>query len=272
MSSAERIEVDLGQARRAGRRRAGPAVRAAGRELRPDRSRPARPDGGAGTGPRSPGPDGVLDAARHWTEQAIAFTRAARPGPLPRRRVPGRPGAGVAAVGDGDDVAGGAGRARGPVLVLHHPARPVLAAAGAGGVAGGLQRDDAARHHRARGRARALLARPGAAARAHRRAADAALQRVRRGLGPLRRGTVRRGGLRRRRPAVRDRRVAGSAGPDHPAGLRDRRALGGHDRRRGRRAGSRPTRTWPGPPRCPRPAGPRSTRPTAGTPGASWRS
>ena len=79
-------------------------------------------------------------------------------------------------------------------------------------------------------------------------------------------------GFSRRRPPVRDRRLAGGPGPGHPAGLRHRRAHRRDDRGGGRPAGSSPTPTWSGRPRCPRPAGPPSTRPTAGTPGASSRS
>ena len=114
--------MDLGRLAERGRRRAGPAGRPAGRELRPDRSQQARPDGGPRTGPRPP-------RTRRGDRGGAALDRAgdrvhqgARPGALPRRGVPGRPGAGVAALGDGDDVAGGAGRAGGPVLVPHHPA------------------------------------------------------------------------------------------------------------------------------------------------------
>ena len=78
---------------------------------------------------------GVIDAARLWTERAMEFTREHEPGPLSRRRVPGRTRARVAAVGDGDDVVGGARRAGRPLLVSHHPARGILAGTRARGVA-----------------------------------------------------------------------------------------------------------------------------------------
>jgi hypothetical protein len=76
MSSAERIEVDLGTlAEQADAERDRLAERLAESCARIDPGRPAL------TVARElvrdhPGPDGVLDAARHWTERAIAFTRA----------------------------------------------------------------------------------------------------------------------------------------------------------------------------------------------------
>jgi hypothetical protein len=76
MSSAERIEVDLGRlAEQADAERDRLAARLADSCARIDPGRPAL------TVARElvrdhPGPDGVLDAARHWTERAIAFTRA----------------------------------------------------------------------------------------------------------------------------------------------------------------------------------------------------
>jgi len=76
MSSAERIEVDLGRlAEQADAERDRLAARLAESCARIDPGRPAL------TVARElvrdhPGTDGVLDAARHWTEQAIAFTRA----------------------------------------------------------------------------------------------------------------------------------------------------------------------------------------------------
>ena len=75
MSSAERIEVDLGGlAEQADAERDRLAARLAESCARIDPGRPAL------TVARElvrdhPGPDGVLDAARHWTERAIAFTR-----------------------------------------------------------------------------------------------------------------------------------------------------------------------------------------------------
>ena len=95
------------------------------------------------------------------------------------------------------------------------------------------------------------------------------VERVHRGLGALRRGTVRRGRVRRRRSQDRDRGLAGGAGPGDQAGVRHRRA---HRRDVGRgrgapvRGGYPPVRVRR---RCPRPGAPPSTRPTAGTPGAS---
>jgi len=75
MSSADRIEVDLGRlAEQADAERDRLAARLAESCARIDPGRPAL------TVARElvrdhPGTDGVLDAARHWTEQAIAFTR-----------------------------------------------------------------------------------------------------------------------------------------------------------------------------------------------------
>jgi uncharacterized protein DUF885 len=75
MSSAERIEVDLGQlAQQADAERNRLAERLAESCARIDPGRPAL------TVARElvrdhPGPDGVLDAARVWTERAIAFTK-----------------------------------------------------------------------------------------------------------------------------------------------------------------------------------------------------
>ena len=130
--------------------------------------------------------------------------------------------------------------------------------------------DHAARDHRARGRSRPLLPRRCAAAGGTevRRTLSPG---VRGGLGALRRGALRRGGLPGRRPAVRRRRGAGGAVARHPARLRDRRARGDMTVEDGT-AGSRPTPSSRAPPPAPRPPGPRSTRPTGGTRGASWRS
>src|SRR5215471_9089666 len=76
MSSAERIEVDLGGlAEQADAERDRLAARLAESCAQIDPGRPAL------TVARElvrdhPGPEGVLDAARHWTQQAIAFTKA----------------------------------------------------------------------------------------------------------------------------------------------------------------------------------------------------
>ena len=71
-------------------------------------------------------------------------------------------------MGDGDDVVGRAGRAGARRPGTTSPRRDASwPEREAGRMAGGVQRDHAARDHRARGGARALLARPGAAARAH---------------------------------------------------------------------------------------------------------
>ena len=75
MTSSERIEVDLGRlAEEADAERDRLAGRLAESCARIDPGRPAL------TVARElvrdhPGPEGVLDAARHWTERAIAFTR-----------------------------------------------------------------------------------------------------------------------------------------------------------------------------------------------------
>src|SRR5215469_8656238 len=75
MGSADRIEVDLGRlAEQADAERDRLAARLAESCAQIDPGRPAL------TVARElvrdhPGPDGVLDAARHWTAQAIAFTR-----------------------------------------------------------------------------------------------------------------------------------------------------------------------------------------------------
>ena len=184
---------------RAGRRGAGPAAGPAGRGVRAGGPGPSGPGGSPGTGPGASGRAGrdrrgpAVGAAGHRLHPR------ARSGPLPRRGLPGGPGARVAPLGDGHDDPGRARRAGRPVLVPHHAAGGILAGRQARGVAGGLQRHDAARHRRARGRSRALLPRPGIAPADLRGPPDRTLQRVRRGVGALRRGTVRGGRLRRRR-------------------------------------------------------------------------
>ena len=91
MGSAERIDGRPGQAGRAGRRGAGPAADPARRGLRADRHRPAAAGGVRATwSATTRTPDGVIEAARHWTELAIEFTRDRDLVPVPRRRVPGR--------------------------------------------------------------------------------------------------------------------------------------------------------------------------------------
>jgi hypothetical protein len=74
MSSAERMEVDLGRlAEQADAERDRLAERLAESCARIDPSRPAL-EVARELVRDHPGPDGVLDAARHWTERAIAFT------------------------------------------------------------------------------------------------------------------------------------------------------------------------------------------------------
>src|SRR5262245_47311099 len=76
MSSAERIEVDLGRlAERADAERDRLAERLAESCAQIDPGRPALAVAQELVRDH-PGPDGVLDAARHWTAQSIAFTRA----------------------------------------------------------------------------------------------------------------------------------------------------------------------------------------------------
>src|ERR1022692_1809948 len=113
------------------------------------------------------------------------------------REHPGPEGVIAAAAAHGHDVRRGAWRAGGALVVPHHPTRPVLAAAGARRVAGGLQYDHAARHNRARSRPRALLARPRPPAGTDRGPAHPALGGLRGGLGALCRRTLRRGGVLR---------------------------------------------------------------------------
>ena len=75
MSSSERMEVDLGGlAERADAERDRLRELLAG-SLRPDR--PGRPpmEVAASWSATIPDADGVIDAARHWTERAIDFTR-----------------------------------------------------------------------------------------------------------------------------------------------------------------------------------------------------
>ena len=124
MSSAERMEVDLGRlAERADAERDRLLGLLAASCARIDASRPAA-GGGPRTGPRpSRSPTGSSTRPRHWTQQAIDFTRE-------RDLVPYH---------DGECLVGLApesrrwamammswaapGRAGGPVLVPHHPAR-----------------------------------------------------------------------------------------------------------------------------------------------------
>ncbi len=82
---------------------------------------------------------GVIDAARDWTEQVIAFTRE-------RDLVPYHDGECLVGLapesrrwGDGHDVVGRTRRAGRTVLVPHHAAGRVVAGAGQGRVAGGFQ-------------------------------------------------------------------------------------------------------------------------------------
>ena len=108
MGSAEGTIVDLGQlAERADAERDRLLARLAEDCARIDASRPplelcrelVRDH---------PGPDEVIDAARHWTERGHRVHPGPRPGALPRRGLPGRPGAGVPPLGDGDDLHRGA--------------------------------------------------------------------------------------------------------------------------------------------------------------------
>jgi hypothetical protein len=75
MTSADRIEVDLGRlAEEADAERDRLAARLAESCARLDPGRPAL-ELARELVRDHPGPDGVLDAARHWTERAIEFTR-----------------------------------------------------------------------------------------------------------------------------------------------------------------------------------------------------
>ncbi len=75
MSSSDRIEVDLGRlAEEADAERDRLAARLAESCARLDPGRPAL-EVARELVRDHPGPDGVLDAARHWTERAIEFTR-----------------------------------------------------------------------------------------------------------------------------------------------------------------------------------------------------
>ena len=151
-----------------------------------------------------PDPEGVLDAARALTAEVVAWTAepwcltttasawsARRPSP---------------ALGHGDDVVGGAGRAGRPVLVPRHPARPGLAAEEQEEWLRGVQPLAAARGDAARGGARALLATAGrcAARRPARRALLTPWRSSRAGRTTAR--SSRRAGLPRRRPAACSRR------------------------------------------------------------------
>jgi hypothetical protein len=125
-----------------------------------------------------PDADGVLAAARIWTSRAIDFTTKA----------------GLLPYNDGDCLvllapesrrwamammsAAAPGEPDAPSRYYIAPARTV-AGQRSRGVARGVQRHDAARHHGARGRARTFLARPGHPAGSDRRQAHPALRRVR---------------------------------------------------------------------------------------------
>src|SRR6202020_1583963 len=112
---------------------AGPAHAPAGRGQRPDRRQPPGPGRGPRTGPRPPG-RGRGDRGGPGLDPAVdRLHPREEPGALLRRRMPGRPGPGVAALGGGHDVVERAGRARGPVLVPHHsPGRVVAGRRGRG--------------------------------------------------------------------------------------------------------------------------------------------
>ena len=101
-----------------------------------------------------PDPDGVIEAARLGTDQAIAFTRE-------RNLVPYNDG--VCLVGPAPEsrrwamamISNAApGEPEAPSWFYVTPPEPELAGARAGGMAGGVQRHHAARHRRARGGAR----------------------------------------------------------------------------------------------------------------------
>ena len=134
------------------------------------RAAPARP----GPGPRWRWPGnwsatirtrtGVIEAARLWTQRAIDFTRehdlvpyhdgVCLVGPAPESRRWAMAMMSSAAPGEPE----------GPSWYHITPPDESWPEREQRGVAGGLQRHDAARHHRARGRARPLLAWPRAAA------------------------------------------------------------------------------------------------------------
>ena len=167
MGAGEGLPVDLGElAERADAERDRLTARL------PSPAPGSTPDGRRWTSSRElvrhhPGTDGVIEAARLGTE------RGDRVHPREATWCPTTTASAWSACAPESRrwamammSLGRARRAGRPVLVPHHPARPVLARARTRGVAGGVQRDHAARDHRARGRPRALLARPGAAPRA----------------------------------------------------------------------------------------------------------
>ena len=122
LGTAEATDVDLGKLAAAGGRGTGPADRAAHRVVRRGRREPAC----AGRGPRArEGPPGQRGGAHRGAGLDGAGHRLhprAGPDAGERRRVPGRRGARVAALGDGDDLHQRARRAGRAVLVLDHPA------------------------------------------------------------------------------------------------------------------------------------------------------
>ena len=163
MSSAEGIDVDLGRlAGRADAERDRLMARLAEDCARIDASRPPL-ELCRDLVRDHPGPDGVIDAARHWTSRPSSSpgtatwcpttTGCAWSGPAPESRRWAMAMISTAAPGEPDA----------PSWFYVTPPEPGWPARRGGGVAGGVQRDHAARHRRARGRARALLARPGAA-------------------------------------------------------------------------------------------------------------
>ena len=95
-----------------GRRRAGPAAGDARRRLRAGSPRAARCAELVAELQRDhPDADGVLAEAQALTDEVIAWTTERRLVPYSDGDLSGRAGAGVAAVGDGDDGLGRAGRA-----------------------------------------------------------------------------------------------------------------------------------------------------------------
>ena len=108
MGSAEGIAVDLGQlARRADAERDRLLARLAEDCARIDGSRPAL-ELCRDLVRDHPGPDEVIGAAEQWTSQAIEFTRDRDLVPYHDGVCLVGPGAGVAPLGDGDDLGRGA--------------------------------------------------------------------------------------------------------------------------------------------------------------------
>ena len=269
MSSAEAIPVDLGRlAEQADAERDRLHALLADGCARLEPGRPAL-DVARGLVRDHPDGAGVMDAARLWTERAIAFTRY-------HDLVPYH---------DGVCLVGPAPESRRWAMAMMSPAAPgepegpswfhitppdeswpareqeewleVFSATTLPGITVHEVAPGHFSHGRALRRLRSEVRR------------TLLVERVHRGLGPLRRGTVRRRRVRGRRSQDRDRGLAGGPGPSDQAGVRYR---GAHRRDAGRgrgpqiRGGHPPARVRR---HCPRPGAPPSTPPTAGTPGAS---